>query len=175
MENGTGESVWESLDVVRVFAQGALGGVLGGIAFALAQVVAAVLTGQPSWQPLQLIASILLGDRVLMANDFTGQMLLAALLVHLVLSVTYGIILMLLAVAGLGSLAPGRSMILVGMVWGFVLWLLNFYVIAPVAFPWFDRMSGVVQFIIHVVFYGGVLGAYLGQRLRRQHVPYTTR
>ncbi|MHB1133735.1 MAG: DUF6789 family protein [Chloroflexota bacterium] len=172
MENRTTESMWESLNVVGVFLHGAIGGILGGVAFALAQVVAAVLAGQPSWQPLQLIASILMGDRVLMESDFTGQVLLAALLVHMVLSVTYGIILMLLAVAGFAVLAPGKSMALVGMVFGLILWFINFYVIAPAAFPWFDRASTVVQLICHVVFYGGVLGAYIGVRLRQQETKH---
>ena len=70
--------------------------------------------------------------------------------------------LMLLAVPALRSSIGVLTT--VGVAYGLVLWLVNFYVIAPAAFPWFGMANPVVQFIAHVFFFGAVLGYYLGNR-----------
>ncbi len=51
---------------------------------------------------------------------------------------------------------------------GLLLWLVNFYVIAPVAFPWFGMADPVVQFIAHAFFFGTAPGSLLTWRLARR-------
>ena len=111
-----------------------------------------------------MVGAILLGDRVLSAGDLTPNVVAAAVAIHLVLSVIYGIILALVAAVGLAVSGSRWLLVLMGMVWGLLLWLVNFYVIAPVAFPWFETLDDVAQLVVHVVFYGGVLGWYLGRQ-----------
>ena len=48
---------------------------------------------------------------------------------------------------------------------GLLLWLVNFYVIAPVAFPWFTMANQVVQFFAHTIFFGAAFGLLLAGRL----------
>lgn len=46
-----------------------------------------------------------------------------------------------------------------GAVFGLLLWVVNFYLISPLAFPWFAMASPLVQFLAHTFFFGAVLGA----------------
>ncbi len=50
-----------------------------------------------------------------------------------------------------------------------LLWLVNFYVVAPVLFPWFLMANPVVQFLAHTFFFGTVLGLSLGARLETRN------
>ncbi len=164
------ETSFESLDVLSVFRQGAIGGVVAGVIFAVAEVIAAVLQGQPAWAPLQLIAAVALGERALSEAALTPHVVAVALGVHALLSIGYGII---LAVVGMATFASGTSvwgMTLTGMAFGFALWLVNFFIIAPLVFPWFTAVDQAVQFVLHVFFFGAPLGFYLGRRLAHSEV-----
>jgi hypothetical protein len=61
-----------------------------------------------------------------------------------------------------------------GTLLGLALWVFNFYVVAPIAFPWFGMANPVVQFVAHAFFFGTVLGVIVGSRVetesRRGHV-----
>lgn len=58
-------------------------------------------------------------------------------------------------------LRGGTAFVVVASIFGLALWLINFYVIAPFAFPWFLQSSPLVQFVGHTFFFGSVLGYYL--------------
>jgi len=45
--------------------------------------------------------------------------------------------------------------------YGLALWLVNFYVVAPVAFEWFQDADTLVQFVAHTFLFGTLLGALL--------------
>jgi hypothetical protein len=51
---------------------------------------------------------------------------------------------------------------------GFALWIVNFYVIAPIAgWNWFpDGTDPLVQFVAHTFFFGSALGIYLDRFAR---------
>ena len=143
---------------------GILGGILGGLAIAAFDMVsAAVLMGlQAFFGPLREISGIVLGPQAL---EPTYPLLTAALvgvLTHMTLSIIYGI-----AFAGVVAAVPqlrASSMILViaASLFGLAIWLVNFYLIAPVVgWTWFAMANPVVQFIAHTFFYGTVLGIYL--------------
>ena len=87
----------------------------------------------------------------------------AGIIVHVVLSVIYGVIFGELATVLRGPVA----FVAAGSVFGFVLWLVNFYVIAPILFPWFLESPPLVQFIGHAFFFGAVLGFYLWKSHQR--------
>ena len=142
---------------------GVIGGIIAGIVFAISEMVMAALTGMPAVAPLQMIGAIVLGPATLEAAATAGT-LAVGLIVHLVLSAIYGVILALIVLAAPALRASIGTLTIVGAVYGLLLWLVNFYVIAPAAFPWFAMADPVVQFIAHVVFYGAVLGYYLGTR-----------
>ncbi|MHB9092064.1 MAG: hypothetical protein ACYC7H_11660 [Chloroflexota bacterium] len=156
---------FETLNVLAVFAHGAIGGLIAGTIFALAQVVAAALSGLPPSAPLQAIAAMSLGPDVLSTANLTSSTAAVAVGIHAVLSVTYGVILALLAMAifAVGTSWPGA--VVTGLVWGFVLWLVNFFLIAPLAFPWLATSYQLAQLPLHVVGFGLPLGLYLGRTL----------
>lgn len=149
---------------------GIIGGIIAGALFAISEMVMAALMGMPAWVPLQMIGAIVLGPGVLPPSAPTISTVLVGMIVHFILSAIYGVVLALIALAIPALRSSVGLMTIVGMVYGLVLWLVNFYVIAPVLFPWFAEASPVVQFVAHVFFFGAVLGYYLGDRLARPEV-----
>lgn len=142
-------------EVPWVLGQGAIAGVIAGLSFAVYGLLAsAAMEAGGFFTPLRMIGAILLGRDAL----DPGYPLLVAgaagVSVHLVLSVAYGMIFSLLA-AGLRS--PMWDITL-GSAFGLSLWLINFYVVAPIAFPWFLELNPIVQFIGHTFFFGTLLG-----------------
>lgn len=164
-------TAFESLNVVAVFANGIVGGIVAGTVFAVAQMVAAALRGQPFSTPLNSIAAIMLGPEVLSDGNLTPSVIAAAVVIHLALSAVYGII---LAVLSMSVLAVGTSpagAVVTGMVFGLILWLVNIFLIAPLAFPWFSAENQAVQLVLHVLFFGAPLGLYFGRTLTHSAEP----
>ncbi len=153
----TGTSTW-----VRA---GFIGGVLAGIVFAMFEMImAAVLNGSEAFlMPLRMIGAIGVGASAL---DPATSILTAGgagLVIHMVLSMMYG-----LMVAGVIALVPSlsrstASVIAVSSIAGFALWIMNFFVLAPIfGWNWFpDTQNVAVQFIAHTFTFGTVLGLTL--------------
>jgi hypothetical protein len=150
---------------------GLIGGILAGIVFAAFEMITAAIIDGPDafFMPLRMIGGIALGEQAL----DPGSSLLAAgaagLVVHMVLSAVYGV-----GVAGVARYVPvlassATTLIAWASVAGLGLWLVNFYVIAPIGgWTWFpEGTNAVVQFIAHTFFYGTVLGIYLNAAARR--------
>ncbi len=143
-------------------------GIIAGIVFMVFEmVVALVLQGAP-FGPPRMISAIVLGQGALPMNPTVGltTALPVAMIIHFVLSAIYGMVFGVIASA-IGALRNSRgALIVAASVFGLLLWLVNFYVIAPVLFPWFLMASLVVQSIAHTFFFGTALGLMLGIRLR---------
>lgn len=154
----------------RWLVPGALLGMAAGVAFALFETLAAWGMGDGFWMPLRMIGAIVLGEEALEASySLTGAAVTGAV-VHMALSALFG--------AGLGlvvglvhGLRTSRGVLVVAAsLYGLALWLVNFYVIAPVAFEWFQDADPVVQFVAHTFVFGTLLGAMLAVRVPA-HVP----
>lgn len=163
-----------SADVSRWAKQGAIGGVIAGIVFAMFEMImAAVLNGANAFfMPLRMIGAMVLGMKAL----DPGYALLTAgvvgLMLHMMLSIVFGIVFAAL-VASLPALADSSPMLLVAAsVYGFALWIVNFYVIAHAAgWTWFPEKTNVaVQFVAHTIMFGTLLGLVLD----RLHAHDTT-
>jgi hypothetical protein len=153
----TGTSTW-----VRA---GVISGVVAGIAFAMFEMImAAVLNGSDAFfMPLRMIGAIGVG---MSALDPTSSLLTAGgagLLIHMVLSMMYGVM-----VAGVISLVPlpsrsTASVLAVSSIAGFALWIVNFFVLAGIfGWNWFpDTQNVAVQLIAHTFMFGTVLGVML--------------
>ena len=140
---------------------GAIGGVVAGLVFAAFEMLASAVTmgADAFFMPLRMIAAIGLGPSALEPSYSLFSAGLAGVLIHVALAIVYGVIFAVIT----GGLRSGVTEILLGTAFGFALWLLNFYVIAPAAFPWFLSSSPIVQFIAHTFFFGSVLGWYVWQ------------
>ena len=128
---------------------GVIGGLVAGAAYLAAQVTftAAVHPGSAA-EPLQRIAAILMGpDAAPPPAEFTFTTLGMALIIHLGLAMVFGRIVSVLAwrrSAGIG--------VLTGALVGLALYVLDFAVIAPIAFPWFEDSLRAVTIADHALF-----------------------
>jgi hypothetical protein len=140
---------------------GVLAGLVAGTAYLAAQVTftGAAQAGGAA-EPLQRIAAILLGPDVAPPPaDLDPTILGMALLIHYGLAMVFGRI--------VGGLVGERSLTaaaLVGGATGLGLYLLNFALIAPSAFPWFADAITVVTVADHLLF--GVVAGVVFAALR---------
>jgi hypothetical protein len=151
-------------------------GVIAGFIFAFAEIVASTWTGRPPLMPFRMFASIVLGPAALDAVTIGTAMLIGSG-VHVLLSATFGSI--------YGVLIAGKSeetkrgvgpQTLLGILYGFALWFLNFQLIGRVACPWFLRAPQSLQAMLHAIFYGLPLALMYSAAERRvppAHRPQT--
>ncbi|MGQ0650755.1 MAG: hypothetical protein ACT4P4_00585, partial [Betaproteobacteria bacterium] len=90
---------------------------------------------------------------------FNMGIVAVAMMVHTALSIAYGLF---------GGWLLHRfdwgTALLIGSAFGLAIYLVNFYVVAPVMFPWFEMARNATSTFAHVVF-GGALGlAYVWLR-----------
>jgi hypothetical protein len=121
-----------------------------------------------------MIGAIGLGQAALEPSTSLAVAAPAGLVIHMILSAIYGAAFGLL-VARVGPIRSSRFVLAIaGTLLGLALWVFNFYVVAPIAFPWFGMANPVVQFVAHAFFFGTVLGVIVGSRVetesRRGHV-----
>ena len=149
---------------------GIVAGLLAGLVFIVFELIMAAILTPSVFGPLRLISAIVLGKGALPPPPVAGLgvIVVVGLIVHFVLSALWGAIFG--AAAGLiGALSNSRAALIVAAsVFGLALWLVNFYVIAPVVFPWFAMANPVVQFFAHTFFYGTTLGLILAGRVRKE-------
>ncbi len=147
--------------------------IIAGIVFMMLEMalVATVGGGSP-WGPPRMIAAMAMGEGVLPPPaTFETVPMLVAMLVHFTTSVVYAAILgWIISRRGLGL---GMSL-LVGTLFGLVLYLANFYVFTAV-WPWFAMARGMISIFAHAV-YGLTLGwAYRALTSRRGRVEESPR
>jgi hypothetical protein len=146
---------------------GLVAGIIAGIVFAMFEMIVAAIMGQGLFAPLRMIGAIGLGKGALpMPEPTIGLATVASvgLIIHMVISMIYGAVFGAVASA-IGALRSSRwALVGTATVFGFALWIVNFYVIAPVLFPWFLQSNPVVQFLAHTFFFGTTLGLLLAAR-----------
>jgi hypothetical protein len=140
---------------------GVIAGLVAGIVFAAYEMTAsAFMMGWDAFfMPLRMIGAMILGQQALDPSYSLLAAGAAGVITHVVLSIVYGA-----AFGGVMGAAPVRAdgtLIAIACAYGLALWLFNFYVVAPAAFPWFLQSTPLVQFIGHTFFFGSVLGYYL--------------
>jgi hypothetical protein len=143
---------------------GALAGVLAGLVFALFQVImSAAGLGTPLSGLIVMVEGVTFGSGSgsISAPAIAAPEIAIAGLTHLVLSAIYGAVFGAVASKVHALRNDKKALIGAATVFGLLIWIVNFFVIAPVAFPWFAQTNGVVQFFAHTLFYGTVLGLLL--------------
>lgn len=141
--------------------QGIVGGIVAAIGMMMAEMIIAAAMGMDAFMPPRMIAGIALGKSAMEPSTPLMTAALTGMALHMLLSIVYGLIFAWL-VASIRALQSTAAVIAAGAVYGLLLWLVNFYVIAPPAgWVWFPTMANPVQQIIsHVVGFGVVLGVY---------------
>ena len=154
-------------DDTRKAATDGLGfGLVAGMIFALMEIAVAGRGATPL-MPLRMSASVLLGQA---AIDGTSVALasVVGMSVHLALSALFGLTYGLLD--GHRPDEPERSWSRqagFGVLYGLVLWLINFQIVGRLSHPWFLTVPQFGQALMHALFFGLPLALMYVQRERR--------
>lgn len=135
--------------------------IAGAVFMMLEMLMVAFIQGESPWGPPRMIAAMILGEGVLPPPaTFDIGIMMAAMMVHFILAIVYGLI--------VGWLLHWTKRLgialLIGAVFGFGIYLVNFYLIAPAAFPWFAMARNWISVFNHTLFGIVTAGAYIGLR-----------
>ncbi len=129
--------------------RGAIGGLVAGVAFAMATMIWTALQGPGPLAAFTMIASLPFGGAE--PQPLTATTIILGGLIHMVLSVTYGAVFALL----LPRRISGAAAYAVGAVFGLALYIVNFPILANLAFPVFLMAHQGFEVAVHLLF--GVL------------------
>ncbi len=154
----TDRSRWQGVDVkVALFA-----GLIAGVVDLALLAAIAWAQGENVWVNMRMTAAILMGPGVLPPPaTFDALLFIVSTIVHFGLSLDLR--LDRRVVRAQVQLAIG---LMIGVAVGFGIYLVNYYVFAPLLFPWLTMSrSGMVPTLIHPVF--GMIAAATYLKLRR--------
>jgi hypothetical protein len=137
-------------------------GLIAGLVFLVAEMLLVWLVqGMSPWAPPRMIAAMVLGPGVLPPPaDFSLMAVMTALVIHFPLAVVYGLVLGW----AVHRLEMGWAL-LVGAAFGLLaVYAVNFYVIAPMAFPWFGEARNWISVLAHLIFGIVLAGSYVAMR-----------
>lgn len=136
----------------RNLKAGALAGLIAGAVFMMMEMGLVAMAGDSPWGPPRMIAAIVMGEGVLPPPaTFDLMILMAAMAVHLMLSIVIGV--------GFALVARRYGMVMAvvaGAVLGLGLYIVNFYGFTAI-FPWFAMARNMISIMSHIAF-GAVLG-----------------
>lgn len=153
MRNG-----WQGIDVRAALLAGFIAGVVD-LALLAASALAA---GENVWVNMRMTAAILMGTGVLPPpSTFDPLIFTVSAVVHFGLSLIYGLI-----VAWFVRRSTWAVGLMIGVAMGAGIYLVNYYLFAPLLFPWLIELrGGMVSTLIHPVF--GLVAAAAYLKLRR--------
>lgn len=142
-----------------------LAALIAGAVDAILVLLMALAYGRPLTEAVRPIAAILLGAQALSSEQARATILISAAAVHIGLSLFYGVI-VIWAMKRFVQPLQLRTALVLGALAGFAMYAINYFVIAPIAFPWFIAERGVIATLVHPVF--GVVAAASYVWLARQ-------
>jgi hypothetical protein len=159
----------------ELFTRGAVAGIAAGFVFLLANMAYATSEGKPSLAPFMDISTIFHGTDKPASMTPTLDMLATGAVVHISLSIAFGIVFALLV----GAFAPLlRNWLVLGgaaIAYGLALYVVNFQILGNTLFQWFTNPKGPDQgfeVFIHAAFGLMLVPFFLGlaHRLRASEV-----
>ncbi len=126
-------------------------GLIAGVVFMMMEMIlVAVAGGGSPWGPPRMIAAMVMGEQVLPPPaTFDTGVFTVAMMVHFVLSIVLAFI--FAWVASRWRMSLGMAL-LVGAVFGLLVYLINFYPVAAALFPWFAMGRNWITIISHIAF-----------------------
>lgn len=146
-------------------------GLLAGAVMAVAETAVAALALGDAMLPWRMFASIILGRSALEGAAGPATVVIGAV-IHFALSVAFAVI----WAAAVRVVPPDirhsyAAHTAAAMIYSLLLWILNFQIIARVAYPWLVGHFEVAQLVIHAVAYGLPLGLYMTKRITWMEPP----
>lgn len=141
---------------------GAIGGLIGGMVMAMVAMLYTLVAQQDLLAPLKQM-----GATFFKADSGSAGSLLAGLMLHMMMSVLFGIVFALIVrgrASGLGTL------VVAGMVFIVVEWVIARFVVLPVVDPPLVATFGASGGIIAHAMYGAFLGLWLARQLSADNV-----
>lgn len=137
---------------------GAWAGVIAGLVFLMLEMgLVWMVQGQSPWGPPHMMAAMVLGKDALPPMGTWAPMdmkiVMIAMMIHFPVSIVYGLI-----GAWLVHRFDWAGAVMIGAAFGVVIYIVNFYLVAPVAFPWFAMGRNWIGAFSHLMF-GAILGA----------------
>jgi uncharacterized membrane protein YagU involved in acid resistance len=144
-------------------------GVIAGAVFMMAEMLMVmVFMGQSPWGPPRMIAAMVMGQDVLPPpGTFDMGITMTAMVIHFSLSIILGLIF-----GWIVHRMSSTSAVVIGGIFGLAVYFINFYLVAPVMFPWFTMAQNWVSLVVHLIF-GLVLGG--SYAALRKHKPAVQR
>jgi len=147
---------WQEAHTKTFWNDGVWAGLIAGVVFMMTEMLLVWLVqGDSPWGPPRMIAAMILGEEVLPPATFSLGTILVAMMVHFALSIIYGLI---------GAWIVHRfdmvGALMIGAVYGFAIYIVNFHVIVPALFSWFVTARGGVSLVSHILFGMALGGAY---------------
>ena len=145
------------VDIGERITRGSIAGLVAGLVFLVATMGYATTKGLPAVAPMIDISTIFHGQDRPVPNP---DNVVVGLVLHLTLSVAYGVVFAVLV-----SMLPRRALIVLaaGVLYGLLLYVVNFQIFGRTLFPWFTNPEGPDQgfeVFIHAVF-GLLLAPFL--------------
>jgi hypothetical protein len=140
------------------------GFVAGAILMVLELLWSLMTPGASPWAMSHKIAAIVLGPGALQSSDFSVGVVAIALLTHYLLGIVFGLVLAAI-IAPFHFDSSAGMLILVGAVFGALIYLFDFYGMARM-FRWFSDMRSWETFVAHLVF--GIAAALMYWQLERR-------
>lgn len=137
-------------------------GIIAGLVFLMVEMLLVWLVqGMSPWAPPRMMAAMVLGPGILPPPaDFSLVATMTAMMIHFPLSIVYALVLGW----AVHRLDMGMAL-LVGAAFGLIaVYAVNFYLIAPMAFPWFVEARNWISVLAHVIFGVVLAGAYVAMR-----------
>ena len=149
--------------LARRLVRGAVGGLLAGLVFIFITRWFASSVGDPSDGPLMMISTLLKGDGSMAAGTASASLGWG---IHFGLSAAFGIVFALMA----PFFRTNGTVAIAGVLYGGLLYLVNFKILAPIAFPIFKLANQPFEVVVHIVFGFLLALAFFGTGVRR-HDP----
>ncbi len=154
----------------RSVGEGVAAGLIAGVIFAMMEIVGAAMMGNPALMPIRMFASVVLGKSAM--EGALGTALVVGTIAHLVLSAVFGVVYGLFSarLSEATKTSFGRQAG-IGILFGLVVWFVNFQIIARVLYPWFLGAPQFLQALMHGLFFGLPLALIYAASERRVHAP----
>jgi uncharacterized membrane protein YagU involved in acid resistance len=161
MDTISSTNLKQEIKIGKIVRQGIGYGIVSGIIFAMGEMFINLFMGKDFFGPLRLIGSMVLGAQALMPSYSLLAAGIVGLMVHMMMSAIFGLIFFALLTVFKRRSASTPSLLVYGSIFGLLLWVVNFLILAPLFFPQFGMVSQLWNgFFAHTFLYGTMIGLF---------------